>query len=67
MRRRAPPEWGLGKQYFFKFATMRVGFVTFVQGVLVRVKCRVKNVNNFTQTNFALKSDVFSIIFQLIM
>ena len=52
---------GLGKEIFFKLATMRVGFMTFVQGVLIRVKGRVKGrvkyVHNFTQTNFALKCD----------
>ena len=48
---------GLGKEIFFKLATMRVGFMTFVQGVLIRVKGRVKYVHNFTQTNFALKCD----------
>lgn len=36
---------------------MRKGFVTFVQGMLVRVKCRVKDIYNFTQANFTLEGD----------
>ena len=38
-------------------ATKSEGFVTFVQGILVRVKCRDKNIHNFTQANFALEGD----------
>ena len=36
---------------------MREGFVTFVQGMLVRVKCRVKDIYNFTQADFTLEGD----------
>ena len=45
----------------FKVATMREGFVTFVQRELVRIKCRVKFVYIFTQANFALQK--ISLIF----
>ena len=38
-------------------ATKSEGFVTFVQGILVRVKCRDKNIHNFTQANFTLEGD----------
>ena len=36
---------------------MRKGFVTFVQGGLIRVKCGVMYVDNLTQANFALEGD----------
>ena len=36
---------------------MREGFVTFVEGMLVRVKCRVKDIYNFTQADFTLEGD----------
>ena len=36
---------------------MREGFVMFVQGMLVRVKCRVKDIYNLTQANFTLEGD----------
>ena len=36
---------------------MRKGFVTFVQGGLIRVKCGVMYVDNLTQANFALEGN----------